>query len=433
MPSSRLNAKQYKTMALASLGGALEFYDFIIYVFFATILSELFFPADMPFWLKQLQVFGIFSAGYLARPIGGIIIAHFGDLIGRKRMFMISILLMTLPTLAIGLMPTYAQIGLAAPLLLLLFRVLQGAAVGGEVPGAWVFVSEHVSSRHVGFACGVLTAGLTLGIFLGSLVAVVMRELFTEEELLSYAWRLPFILGGVFGLIAIWMRRFLDETPLFQKMKEAGDLSTKAPIKQVLRNHMKSVIVTVLLTWLISAAVIVMILMTPAIMIGSSNFQIDALTLQKANLVSTVTLTLGCVIYGYLSDKLNPSLVIGFGSLIMASTSLLLYVCLPMHPDMVYWLFALAGLGVSVIGAVPAVCVSAFPTQLRFTGMSFSYNIAYAIFGGVTPILVALLAAKSQLGPAWYVSAIGVGAVFVSLYLMNTDDDLIYLKQQKTR
>ncbi len=140
-------------------GRALEFYDFIIFVFFATVIGQLFFPPSVPDWLRQLQTFGIFAAGYLARPLGGIVMAHFGDLLGRKKMFTLSILLMSVPTLLMGLMPTYHTIGLLAPVLLLVLRILQGAAVGGEVPGAWVFVSEHVPARHVGYACGTLTCG----------------------------------------------------------------------------------------------------------------------------------------------------------------------------------------------------------------------------------------------------------------------------------
>ncbi|STV58988.1 L-Proline/Glycine betaine transporter ProP [Klebsiella pneumoniae subsp. ozaenae] len=155
-----LNRQDYKTLTLAALGGALEFYDFIIFVFFAAVVGELFFPADIPEWLRQVQTFGIFAAGYLARPLGGIIMAHFGDLVGRKKMFTLSILLMALPTLAIGLLPTYSSVGIIAPLLLLLMRILQGAAIGGEVPGAWVFVAEHVPEKRIGIACGTLTAGL---------------------------------------------------------------------------------------------------------------------------------------------------------------------------------------------------------------------------------------------------------------------------------
>src|SRR5487761_2206691 len=192
-----LSRNDYRTLGLAALGGTLEFYDFVIFVFFAGAISKLFFPPDMPDWLSQTQTFGIFAAGYLARPLGGIVMAHFGDLLGRKRMFMLSILLMSLPTFAIGFLPTYASIGIWAPIFLLLLRVMQGAAIGGEVPGAWVFVTEHVPARHVGFACGTLTAGLTGGILLGSLVATTVNHSYSPEELLSSGWRVPFIIGGV--------------------------------------------------------------------------------------------------------------------------------------------------------------------------------------------------------------------------------------------
>lgn len=220
-PSARpLTRSDYKTLSLSALGGALEFYDFIIFVFFAAVVGKLFFPAEMPEWLRQLQTFGIFAAGYLARPLGGIVMAHFGDLLGRKRMFTLSIFLMAVPTLVMGLLPTYEQIGIWAPLLLLMMRVVQGAAIGGEVPGAWVFVSEHVPARHVGYACGTLTSGLTAGILLGSLMATLINTVFSAAEVLDWAWRLPFLVGGVFGLLAMYLRRWLHETPVFAEMQQ---------------------------------------------------------------------------------------------------------------------------------------------------------------------------------------------------------------------
>ena len=216
VPARPLTRRDYQTLALSALGGTLEFYDFVIYVFFATVLGALFFPADMPDWLRMLQTFGIFAAGYLARPVGGIVIAHFGDTLGRKRMFTLSIFLMAAPTLVIGLLPTYASIGIAAPLLLLLMRVLQGAAIGGEMPGAWVFVAEHVPAQRYGLGVGTLTAGITGGILLGSLVAVWINATYSPQAVADFAWRIPFVLGGVFGLVSVYLRRFLHETPIFQ-------------------------------------------------------------------------------------------------------------------------------------------------------------------------------------------------------------------------
>ncbi|HQY55780.1 MAG TPA: MFS transporter, partial [Dokdonella sp.] len=258
-----LSRRDLRTLMLAALGGALEFYDFIIFVFFTAVIAELFFPPDMPEWLRQAQTFGIFAAGYLARPLGGIIMAHFGDRAGRKRMFMLSVLLMALPTLLMGLLPTHASIGIAAPLLLLLLRVLQGAAVGGEVPGAWVFVSEHVPPSRIGLACGTLTAGLTFGILLGSLVATAVNSTWTPDEVLDWAWRMPFILGGLFGMLAVWLRRYLDETPVFEEMRRRRELVKGLPLKVVLQGHWGAVIRTMLITWMLTAGIVVVILMTP--------------------------------------------------------------------------------------------------------------------------------------------------------------------------
>src|SRR5580692_1840383 len=157
-----LTVSEFQTLALASLGGALEFYDFVIFVFFTAVIGKLFFSTSLPEWMREIQTFGIFAAGYLARPLGGVVMAHFGDMHGRKRMFTLSILLMAIPTLLIGCLPTYPTAGVIAPLLLLTMRVLQGVAIGGEAPGGWVFVAEHAQQR-AGLAIGLLTSGLSLG------------------------------------------------------------------------------------------------------------------------------------------------------------------------------------------------------------------------------------------------------------------------------
>lgn len=412
LKTDMLNRNDYRTLALSALGGALEFYDFIIFIFFATAIAQLFFPPDMPDWLRQAQTFGIFAAGYLARPLGGIIMAHFGDLFGRKRMFMLSILLMALPTLMIGLMPTYSVIGIWAPLLLLLLRVLQGAAIGGEVPGAWVFVAEHVPQRHIGFACGTLTAGLTGGILLGSLVATAVNRAYNPAELLAEGWRLPFILGGLFGLLSVWLRQYLQETPVFKELQARQQLAEELPLKTVLRAHRPAVVLTMLLTCLLSAAVVVMILMTPTLM--QKSFAIPAATALQANSIATLALTLGCIFFGWLADRFGAGRVLGLGCIILGATSWLLYQ--QMDSRQIYALYALNGFFVGVIGVVPGAAVQLFPPTVRFSGLSFSYNVAYAVFGGMTPVLVSLLLPLLGVNlPAYYVmvlSALGVGIGF---------------------
>lgn len=415
--SSRpLTRSDYKTLSLSALGGALEFYDFIIFVFFATVVGKLFFPVDMPEWLRLMQTFGIFAAGYLARPLGGIIMAHFGDLLGRKKMFTLSIFMMAVPTLIMGLLPTYAQIGLWAPILLLLMRVIQGAAIGGEVPGAWVFVSEHVPARNTGYACGTLTAGLTSGILLGSLVATLINTVYTPQEVADYAWRVPFLLGGVFGLFAVYLRRWLHETPVFAEMQARKALAEEVPLRAVLRDHRGAIVISMLLTWLLSAGIVVVILMTPALL--QSLYQVSPTDSLKANSLAIVLLSLGCIATGALADRLGAGRVFIVGSLLLLASSWTFYHTLPTHPEWLFPLYALTGLCVGIVGAVPYVMVKAFPPVVRFSGLSFSYNLAYAIFGGLTPMVVTALLKFSPMAPAYYVAGLCVVGLIVGLYLL---------------
>ena len=414
-----LTRRDYRTLLLAALGGALEFYDFIIFVFFALVIGKLFFPPDTPEWLRQAQTFGIFAAGYLARPLGGIVMAHFGDLLGRKRMFMLSIILMSLPTLAIGLLPTYAVIGMWAPLLLLLLRVLQGAALGGEVPGAWVFVAEHVPPRHIGFACGTLTAGLTSGILLGSLVATGINKLFTPDELLTHGWRIAFILGGAFGLVSLWLRTWLHETPVFKEMQARRELACELPLKTVIRAHRPAVVLTMLMTWLLSAAIVVMILMTPTLV--QKLYAIPAATALQANSIATLCLSLGCILFGALADRFGPGRVLLIGCAALGVSAGVFYQQMAVAPQNINALYAWCGFCVGVVGVVPGTAVRVFPAAVRFSGLSFSYNVAYALCGGLTPVLVSMALVADPLAPAHYVEALSVLGMALGVYLWRRD------------
>ena len=414
---SQLTHRDVKTLGLSALGGVLEFYDFIIFVFFTKIIAQLFFPPDIPDWLRQLETYAIFAAGYLARPLGGIIMAHFGDMMGRKKMFTLSIFLMAIPTLAIGLMPTYATIGIWAPIFMLLCRIMQGAAIGGEAPGAWVFVAEHVAPRHISFACALLTSGLTGGILLGAVVAAAVNASFQPNELLDYGWRLPFILGGIFGMISVWLRRWLHETPVFQELQSKRAISEEIPLKTVLKSHRSAVILTMLLTWQLSAAIVTMILMTPALL--QSLHVTDAKLALEANIIATLTLTIGCVFFGALAGKFGAGRLLFIGSLGLAVTSIYFYRQRLVSTEQIFILYGLCGFFVGVIGTMPAVCVMAFPASIRFTGLSFSYNIAYAVFGGLTPVLVSLLLPFNHMAPAYYVAALSVLGMLIAVHLMS--------------
>lgn len=414
--SRTLNGNDYRTLALAALGGALEFYDFVVFVFFTKALSAVFFPPQMSEWLRQLQTFGIFAAGYLARPLGGIVIAHFGDLLGRKKMFTLSILLMAVPTLGMGLLPRYASVGALAPIALLSLRILQGAAIGGEVPGAWVFVSEHVPERHTGFAVGTLTAGLTAGILLGSLVATSVNTAFSPDEVIAFGWRIPFLIGGGFGLLAVYLRRFLQETPVFQEMHAARTLSEELPLKSIVRGHLPAVLLSMALTWVLSAAIVVVILFTPTYL--QTVFKVAPKISLQANSLAIIGLTCGCVVFGFLADRIGSKWALSLGSLALLGVSSYFYHALPLQGSALFAAYAVTGFFVGSIGVVPYVLVRAFPPKIRFSGLSFSYNVAYAIFGGLTPVVLTLWLKSDKLAPAHYVAALasfGCVLAFVKL------------------
>lgn len=410
----RLSQADKRTLGLSSLGGALEFYDFVIYVFYAKLISELFFPSTLsPFW-AMLNTYGIFAAGYFFRPLGGVVMAHFGDLIGRKRLFSLSILLMALPTLMIGVMPTFESIGYAAPILLLLMRVLQGIAIGGEIPAAWTFVSEHVPERRIGIANGVLTAGLSLGILLGALMSLFISLQFSEAEIKDWAWRIPFILGGIFGFVALYLRSYLKETPVFKAMQAKKELAKELPVKQVLAKHKTGVVIGMLFTWFLTGCVVVLILAMPNLLVGAFGFErADAFKMQSAAIVMQMV---GCVLAGILADRFGAGRVILFGSLLVATMAGIFYNSLgDVAPSTVFMLYMLLGLSSGTVGMVSYSMVRMFPAQIRFTGISFSYNLAYAIAGGITLPLVQWLSLYSNIGAMYYVWTVCLVTLFTAL------------------
>lgn len=408
-----LSRAQLRTLALASLGGALEFYDFVIFVFFAATMGQLFFPPHMPEWMRLVQTFGIFAAGYLARPLGGVVMAHFGDLSGRKKMFMLSILLMAIPTLLMGLLPTYAQAGVLAPLLLLLLRVMQGAAIGGEAPGTWVFVSEHVSPRHRNLACGALSAGLCAGILIGSLVARAINASFDEAQLLAWGWRLPFVLGGAFGLLAMLLRRRLHETPVFAELQARRALAAGLPLKAVLREHAGTVLLAMLLTWLLTAAVVVTLLMMPTLLQAMGIDRGAALAGNTLAICATIAANL---VAGILADRFGAGRVLVLWSLLLGLAFWGFYAS-AMHGAYSPWAYPLAGSAVGLTALVPAIAVGGFPAPVRFSGLSFSYNVAYAIAGGLTPVLLSLAMKDNPAAPMHYIAGMSVLGVALGAFV----------------
>jgi len=416
-----LNRMEIRALTLASLGGALEFYDFVVFVFFTATISKLFFAASLPDWVRQFQTFGIFAAGYLARPLGGIVLGHFGDTRGRKRMFTLSVLLMAIPTLIIGLLPTYQSIGVAAPLLLLTMRIMQGIAIGGEAPGGWVFVAEHARRGRSGFAIGLLTCGLSSGILLGSIVATGLNLAYTPAQIAGSIWRVPFVLGGIFGFIAMFLRRWLEETPVFEELRARAAFSREVPLRAVLARHRRAIFASITSTWALTAAIVVVILMSPTLL--QKLFAVAPRNAQMANLVGTLALCISTVIVGAATDRFGVRRVAVPSLLLLIIATYGLYVGAASTPSRLVLVYAIAGLGAGAVTLTPVLIVRSFPSAIRFSGVFFSYNTAYAIFGGITPLLISWLIHYNRLSPAHYVAAVSVLGI-LSTFIIPTIDSL---------
>lgn len=416
MPRS-LNHQDYKTLSLSALGATLELYDFVIFIFLLTELSNLFFPENLPLWQKQLQGMAIFAAGFIIRPISGVIIAHFGDRLGRKRMFTLSIFLMAIPTLCIGLLPTYASIGIAAPILLLLMRMLQGAAIGGEVPGAWVFVAEHVSKRNMGLGLGIVTCGISAGSLLGALFILALNKNFSAEQIHDFAWRIPFIIGGIFGLIAVYLRRYLSETPVFQEIAAKRKLSKSLPLGVALKEHWQACTLSAIMTWTTSAVVFVLILLPPTLL--PEKYGIDKELVLKGNALATIMMVLGNISLGWLHDRLGVKVSYIFGWLGVLVSSFIFFVNLSGLTEAQFILcYMFAGYFAGTTVTMPVISIPAFPAAVRYTGVSFSYNSAFSLGGLLTPLLLTMWFEITSMALFYYlliVSCLSIAVAFTNI------------------
>ena len=404
---------KYRILLLAGLGGILENYDFTVFALFARPLGQLFFPPGIPEWLAVVQTLGIFAAGNLARPFGGLILAHYGDLLGRKRTFIFSMLLMALATLGMAFAPTYASVGGAAPIMLLMLRILQGAAIGGELPGAWTFVAEQVAANRVSFGCGVLMSALSIGNLLAALTGIVVNRLYQPAGILAFGWRIPFLAGGIVALFSVYVRRWLVETPVFRDLQRRGELAIELPLKLVLRNCGRGILASVALTSMIAVTIVVVLIITPTLL--QTTYGIDVSKSFEAVSLATACLSLSCVGCGILADRLGAHLFLVLGAPILAASVYMLFALLPAHSDRVFLLYSLTGVSAGVVAGIPSMLVESFPPAIRFTGMAFSYNVAFAVVSGVTPPLIVLALRVDPLAHAHAVLLACAAAFLVAL------------------
>ncbi len=415
--------QQARNLGLASLGAVLEYFDFQVYVFVAVAISGAFFPPGASLWLRQLQVFGIYAIGYLVRPIAGIIIAHYADRIGRKKLFVLTVLLMSVPTLLMGLLPTYAMVGWLAPAMLLVLRILQGCAVGGELPGASVFISEHAPGERLGLASGTFQGVVNCGLLLGAGAAALATMVAAlDPAFASLAWRLPFVIGGLFGLLAAYLRRHLAESPMFEAIQQERKLSKQTPLLVVLRQYRKQCILALALVFVFSTTSGVYFQYLPTFLITQLHFTRSVVF--TANIVGVVAFVLGMPVWGAIRDRFGWSATIAAGAVLSGAISIWFFHYIPLlAPDdnRLLYAFIVVGLGAGCVHAmVPALISSLFPTAIRQSGYAFPYSIGTAVFTGLTPLFLAWLVSDFGLFAPMYDYLAACAIALVVAYVMKS-------------
>lgn len=376
---SKFKSKALKNTLYASLGGILEFHDFMLFVFFTSVFKQIFFPPTSDFW-AEVGVWTIFGVGYLVRPLGAVIFAHFGDTKGRKQIFYLTMLFVIAPSFILAFLPTYETLGIYATIALLLIRVIQGLAVGAEVSGAWVFVSEFVSEKYKSLALGFISATLTFGLFIAALVSLFINEVFSPDEVKDFAWRLPFILGGIFGIFACFLRSKLSETPEYEKLKKEKALLS-FPLIEALKTHKLAMCVCVLMSVVLSSGVATLTIIPQKF---EPLFHFD-----RTQSLLYSNLAILCVIVGSFVQGLVAHFFGNFKTCIFFSLAFAFFgVMLSFYDENFLFYYLIACFMQGIITFAPIFMTRVFKANLRFSGLSFAYNVSYAVLIYFTPFVI---------------------------------------------
>jgi MFS family permease len=413
----RRDVLELRNISLASLGGLLEYFDFQAYVFVAASLSVVLFPPGNSVWKNQVQAFGIFAIGYLVRPVAGMIIAHYADRIGRKRLFVFTVLLMSVPTFLMGLLPTYAQAGVLAPAALLVLRVLQGCALGGELPGAAVFICEHAQPRRLGLASGLFIGMVNAGLLLGAGAALLARAVAgTDPALASLAWRLPFILGGGCGLLAAVLRRRLEESPMFEQIRREKRISAAIPLATVLREYRAQCLFAVAVTFVFATTPAIYFQWLPTYLITLRHFAAGSVF--TANVLGTAAFVVSMPLWGLLRERLGWPRLLVLAGVANAGAALGFFGFLSglqaADGRLMLALVVVGALGGVMHSVMAGLICALFPTPVRQSGFAFPYSVGTAVVSGLTPLCIAWLVRDYGLGAPVVQEVVG-GAVALAL------------------
>lgn len=420
----------WTVIAASSAGTLIEWYDFYIFGSLATIISTQFFPKGNEV-VSLLLTLATFATGFVVRPFGALFFGRIGDLVGRKYTFLVTLLIMGFSTTAIGLLPNYESIGIAAPILLLLLRLLQGLALGGEYGGAATYVAEHAPDGKRGFYTSFIQTTATLGLFVSLGVILASRTIIGEEQFSVWGWRVPFLLSVFLVIISFIIRRKLHESPVFQEMKSNGQAS-KSPLRDSFLNpeNRRMVIIALLgatagqgVVWYTGQFYALYYLQT----VLKVNFV-------SANYIIAAALLLGTpffIVWGHLSDIIGRKKIMMAGCLIAACSYIPIYKAMghysgfydgtsPNMPALIGLVFIQVFFVTMVYGPIAAFLVELFPTKIRYTSMSLPYHIGNGIFGGIVPLVGTYLVDKTgdKLSGLYYPITIAlmtfvIGTIFI--------------------
>lgn len=401
-------------IAAGAIGNILEWYDFAVYGFFATAIGKVFFPKEDPI-AQLLFAFGVFAIGYLMRPLGGMLIGHIGDRVGRKEALSISVAAMAIPTFIVGILPGYEVIGLAAPILLTLCRMLQGLSVGGEYTTSIVFMVENAPAKKRGLAGALACCGATLGILLGSATGTVLAAVMSPESLDSWGWRIPFLFGLVIGFVGLLLRRNLEV-----RNEAAGE--QKQPLKETLQSHrpLLAKLAGLSVFTAVSFYLIFVYLVSWLQLIDKMGQEVSL----QINTISMVALIPITVAAGALSDR------IGRKPLLLGTVVATILFAYPLFIGMYHqsqMVVQLCQLGFSVLvgtclGVAPAFMAETAPAHVRSTSLALGYNLTVGIIGGLTPLTATWLVntTHSGIAPVFMIIAASLVSFATLLFMKET-------------